>query len=201
MAEYTAKRIAQMIREQHPVSIDGGKSTRPCTPRDFCILMRSTKAKAAAYRDALEAQGISAYAEEQSSYLKSREISLLLNILRIVDNPPLDTAMLSVLLSPMFLFTMEEVTALRLLAPKTSLYGRRSCTGLGKTPRRARSCWKACSSKRRSTFMTRSARCGCTQSAIRWRSSSAGFMTARTSSPSCGNIRMVNEKKPICACC
>lgn len=75
---------------------------------------------------------MAAYSEEAAAYLKAREITLLLNLLRIIDNPPQDTAMAAVLLSPMFRFDMDELTQLRLLAPKVSLYAA-ICRGIGET--------------------------------------------------------------------
>ena len=129
-AAYIAKRIARMLREGAPVS-DGANHIRPCTPRDFCILMRN-KAKGSVYVQALAEQGVAAYSEEAAAYLKAREITLLLNLLLIIDNPPQDTAMAAVLLSPMFRFDMDELTQLRLLAPKVSLYAA-ICRGIGET--------------------------------------------------------------------
>ena len=129
-AAYIARRIAEMLRQGAPVSQDG-THTRPCTPRDFCILMRN-KAKGSVYAQALAEQGVAAYCEEAAAYLKAREITLLLNLLRIIDNPPQDTAMAAVLLSPMFRFDMDELTRLRLLAPKASLYAA-ICRGIGET--------------------------------------------------------------------
>ncbi len=119
-AAYVADTIADMLRSEHPVSVSATE-TRPCRPKDFCILMRNKK-NGAAYVEALAARSINAYSEEEKGYLKAREISLMLNLLRVIDSPPLDTAMAAVLLSPMFLFTMDEITQLRLLAPTRSLY-------------------------------------------------------------------------------
>lgn len=129
-ADYIAGCISRMLREKAPVS-DGADHTRPCRPRDFCILMRN-KAKGSVYAEALAKQGVAAYCEEAAAYLKAREITLLLNLLRIIDNPPQDTAMAAVLLSPMFRFDMDELTQLRLLAPKASLYAA-ICRGIGET--------------------------------------------------------------------
>lgn len=128
--QYVAERIAQMLKDGSPVSTDGGTCTRPCRPSDFCILVRNN-ATAMRYQAVLEECGIAAYCEEAAPYLKSREISVLLNFLRVIDSPPNDLALASVLLSPMFCFTISELTELRLLAPKKSLYFA-VCLGLGR---------------------------------------------------------------------
>lgn len=127
---YVAARIQQMLREESPVSVDNGTRTRPCRPSDFCILVRNN-ATAMRYQAVLEEQGISAYCEEAAPYLKAREIAVLLNFLRVIDSPPNDIALASVLLSPMFCFSIEELTELRLLAKKKSLYFA-ICLGLGR---------------------------------------------------------------------
>ena len=49
-----------------------------------------------------------------SGYLRSREISVILNILRVLDNPMQDIPLLSVLMSPVFIFTPDDVAEVRL---------------------------------------------------------------------------------------
>ena len=120
-AVYTARKIAQMLDEKYPVCNRDGKTVRPCTKRDFCILMRGNK-NAAVFKNELAKLGISAFSEEEKGYLKSREISVLMNLLRVVDNPLLDTAIASVMLSPMFMLDADELTRIRLVNPKGHLY-------------------------------------------------------------------------------
>lgn len=88
--------------------------TRPCRCSDFCILLRD-RARGQLYTDALAAFGIKSVSEETRGYLDSREISVLTNLLRVVDNPMLDIPLMSVLMSPMFMLTDEEAAQLRLL--------------------------------------------------------------------------------------
>ena len=80
-AIYTAQKISSMLKEKVQVDNKDGKSSRDCTRRDFCILLRR-KSDAAVYVNELSKLGIPAYSEETSGYLKSREISVILNILR-----------------------------------------------------------------------------------------------------------------------
>lgn len=112
-AVYTARKIKEMLDTKVQVDEKGGKRTRDCTCRDFCILLRG-RSKAASYIKELAKLGITAYSEEESGYLKSREISLLVNLLRITDNPLLDTAFASVMLSPMFMITDDEITLMKI---------------------------------------------------------------------------------------
>ena len=74
--------------------------------------MRGVK-KAGIYVSCLEELGISVQGPAEESYLGSREISVLINLLRCIDNCTLDVPMTSVLMSPMFMFTAEDMARLR----------------------------------------------------------------------------------------
>ena len=114
-----ALKIRSMIDSKVPVKDKDG--LRPCRMSDFCILLRK-KNKNNIYADALKEQGLDANCQDVSGYLRSREISVLLNILRAVDDPLLDIPVASVLMSPMFMFTPDDMTRLRLVDEKGCLY-------------------------------------------------------------------------------
>lgn len=103
-----AKKISSMLGVAEVC--DKGKM-RPCEPRDFCILMRGKK-KAKDYVKALAERGIKAHSEEPEGYLESREISVLINLLAVIDNPMQNIPLVSVLMSPMFMITAEEMALL-----------------------------------------------------------------------------------------
>ncbi len=119
-AEYTAEKIYTMLRTGAHVD-DRNGNTRACEKRDFCILLRR-KGDAADYIRELAKRGIPAYSEETAGYLSSREISVLLSLLRITDNPLTDTSLAAVLLSPLFMFTDDEMIRLRLEKKTGHLY-------------------------------------------------------------------------------
>lgn len=118
--DYVVHTIQDMLNNKYPVVLSDG-TKRPCQPDDFCILLRKGK-PCQPYIKALEAVNIHAKGEEEQGYLKSREISILLNMLRVLDNPLLDTALIAVMMSPMFMFTIEEVTEIRLIDKNKSIY-------------------------------------------------------------------------------
>lgn len=128
-AKCVAAKIAQMLKDGVPVSTDGGKGSRPCEMRDFCILMRGNK-NIPVYAKELENLGINTECNAESGYLKARETSVLINLLRVTDNPLLDTPMMSVMLSPMFMFTPDEAARVRLVDKKASIYTN-LCQGIG----------------------------------------------------------------------
>ena len=90
---------------------------RPCEPKDFCILLRGKK-EADLYVRALDERGIRAHAEEPEGYLESREISVLVNLLAVIDNPMQNIPLVSVLMSPMFMVTAEEMARLSVIKEK-----------------------------------------------------------------------------------
>ena len=112
--------IQQMLQSGYPVLEKNG-TVRPCQPGDFCILLRKGK-PCQKYAKALEALQIPVKKVEEQGYLKAREITILLNMLRILDNPLLEIPLVAVLASPMFQFSMDEISMLRLLDRKASLY-------------------------------------------------------------------------------
>ena len=114
-----AKKIKQMIDEGYPVYEN--ESLRPCRQGDFCVLLRS-KTVNKEYIEAFKKMGLQAQCEELTGYLRSREISLLINMLNVIDNPMNDIALASVLLSPIFMFSADELAQIRNAKPYSKLY-------------------------------------------------------------------------------
>lgn len=119
-AAVVAGLAARLVREGFPVREKGG-GTRPCGYGDICILLRS-RALFAQYGAELAQRGVPACADTGESPLTSTEVSPLLSLLRVVDNPAQDVHLTAVLLSVMFSFTPDDLTRVRLLRPRGSLY-------------------------------------------------------------------------------
>ena len=107
-----ARRIKQMLDEGALVT-NGKSGKRRCIPSDFCVLSRNNSGcqRIAA---ALSYVGLRADSEQTEGYMGSREIVIMLNLLRVIDNPMNDNAMASVMLSPIMGFTADELGRLRL---------------------------------------------------------------------------------------
>ena len=116
-AEYVASRIRQMVDAHTPVT--EGDALRPCTYGDFAILLRSHKAVSPRYRAALAAQGIPSVSQQGGGFYRSTEITALLSLLAVIDNPRQDVPLIAVLRSPLFGFTPDELSAVR-AADKTA---------------------------------------------------------------------------------
>lgn len=86
---------------------------RQCRPSDICVISRNNE-DGRCVSKALEAFGIKTDVEMTSGYLRSREISVIINLLRVLDNPMQDIPLLSVLMSPVFMFTPDDAARVRL---------------------------------------------------------------------------------------
>ncbi|MEG2597141.1 MAG: 3'-5' exonuclease, partial [Oscillospiraceae bacterium] len=119
-AQQTAKQIKKMIKEEVLVTENGG--LRPCRGGDFVILLRSQKNTDILFAEALEQENIDSLLGASSGYFSSREVSVMISLLQILDNPILNIPMAAVLLSPMFSFSCDELAALTLYHPERSFY-------------------------------------------------------------------------------
>ena len=107
-----ARRIKQLFDEGAPVS--EGEGTRPCRLSDFCVLTRNNGG-CERMSAALDHVGLRAESEQSEGYMGSREIVVMISLLRVIDNRMNDTAMASVMLSPIMSFTAADLAELRLL--------------------------------------------------------------------------------------
>lgn len=120
-AQHIADTINSIIKEGMPVSDKNG--TRPATYRDFCILMRSTgSAKADLYAKVLAQNNIPAYVSNKSGFFASTEVSTVINLMRVTDNPLQDIPLLAVMLSPIYGFTADELAKMRIDERKKPIY-------------------------------------------------------------------------------
>lgn len=120
-ARHVASLIKEMVSRERIIGREGAQ--RPIRYKDICILMRSVKSGAATtFANELRNWGIPCFTEVTGSFFSSSEISVMLSILRITDNPNQDIPLLSALMSPIFAFTPDETAKLRISDRKSSLY-------------------------------------------------------------------------------
>lgn len=114
---YEGKIIAEKIKEytgdDNPLYVYEDGKYRRAEYGDIVILARSTKAIGAEIYDALAAEGIPAYMENTSGFFDTREISIMVNLFHIIDNPRQDIPLAAVMRSPMFDFSDDELAVLR----------------------------------------------------------------------------------------
>ncbi|MBR7164389.1 MAG: helicase-exonuclease AddAB subunit AddA [Clostridia bacterium] len=115
-----AQKIQKLIESGYQVL--GKDGVREIRYRDICILMRSTKNTAACFADTLSAFGIPCYSDAGSSFLQSEEITVMLSLLKIIDNPHQDIPLLSVLRSQLYSLTPDELAEIRLADRKSDFF-------------------------------------------------------------------------------
>ncbi len=109
---FAARRIKELFDDPDFLVTKGEKRVRPAYS-DFLILVRR-KEIIKDYRKALSELGIPSTTPKGKKFLQSEEIGLMLDLLSVIDNPLRDENMLKVLMSPIYRFTAEEVTDIRL---------------------------------------------------------------------------------------
>ncbi len=124
-AAYIASEIKRMLAEGYTVY--GRDGARPAKAGDFAVLLRSRAGRIGHYLRAFAAAGLTADAENEGDFFDAPEVSLMVSLLRVVDNPLSDIALTAALMSELFGFTPSDMARLRLARRDTPLY---ACLGL-----------------------------------------------------------------------
>ena len=111
-ASVIAGRIHELIRHQI-VKDKKTEQMRPAEFRDIVILTRSMKGYADVYMEVLKKEGIPVYAGSSEGYFETREIGVLLDYLRILNNKRQDVPLASVLRSIFGHMTDEELARIK----------------------------------------------------------------------------------------
>lgn len=120
-ADYIASVIKKKLKEEK--SVTERDSMRKARPGDFCILLRSPSTTASYYIASLRNAGIPVAAENLESFFDTAEIKTMMAYLRTIDNPGRDIDLLAVMFSPIFGFSPDDVTELKIkYGRRTNLY-------------------------------------------------------------------------------
>ena len=107
---YIKNKIREIIDEKLEVYDKKLDIYRPVTYKDIAIILRTKKDKTSVIEKTLNEAGIPVYNEESEGYLTSKEVSKVLDYLKIIDNPYLDIELLSVLRSYFWNFNLNDIT-------------------------------------------------------------------------------------------
>ena len=97
------------------------KQQRDIQYRDIVILQRS-KTDVPVIVEELKKYGIPVYGELKTGYFEAIEIQVMINMLKIIDNPYQDIPLASVLRSPIVGLNEDQLAKIRILKPKSSYY-------------------------------------------------------------------------------
>ena len=106
-----AARIQEMLLTG--TQVRDGENLRPVKPEDIVILLRSPNSVGRYYQQALESLGIRCDSGGGEDLLSTGEVSAFRSLLETILNPRQDIPLLSVLMSPVFGFTADDVAAIR----------------------------------------------------------------------------------------
>ncbi|MEG2570320.1 MAG: 3'-5' exonuclease, partial [Clostridia bacterium] len=109
--EVEARVIARRIRDM--VASDTLADGRVIKYSDIVILLRSVSGRAEIYEAALRALDIPVTSNKGEGLLGTIEISMILSLLAVIDNPLQDIPLVSALRSPMYAFSADELAAIR----------------------------------------------------------------------------------------
>ncbi len=132
-AAFVAERIQKLIQEGSVVRKNG--TLQPVQPEDIVILLRSPGSSAVYFQRALEARGIRCTTGTGDDLLKAEEICTLRSFLQVIMNPRQDIPLISVLASPVFGFTADDLAIVRGNQKKGSFYDALTRSDLEKADR------------------------------------------------------------------
>ena len=110
-AEYVARQIRALVDGGAMVTDNG--ALRPAGYGDIAILLRSNKNAAPRYRAALAKYGVPSVSQQGGGFFRSLEVTVLLSVLSVVDNPRQDVPLIAALRSPLYGFTADELARIR----------------------------------------------------------------------------------------
>lgn len=116
-----AQRIKKLKEEQKVLDKKTGEY-RPVSYKDIVILMRSLKGWSDVFAKVLKDEGIPTYSASREGYFATQEIQLLMNYLRVLDNPMQDIPFTAVLSGMFAEVTSNEMAQLRSAHPEGCMY-------------------------------------------------------------------------------
>ena len=112
-ARLLVMRLKQLRAERHEIWDDEAKNFRAVEWRDMAVLLRAMSGKSEIYAMEFERAGVPLVIARVGFY-ESNEISDLLSLLQLLDNPLQDVPCIAVLRSPLIGLSLDELAAIRL---------------------------------------------------------------------------------------
>lgn len=118
-AQWVACRIAKLLKDQVPIREDG--TLRPVRPEDIAILFRSRDA-ISTYARVLTRAGIPVASDTGENLFEAPEVKVLVDLLRVLNNPHQDIPLLAVLCSPVFRLSNDQLSQVRSQSRQSRFY-------------------------------------------------------------------------------
>ena len=123
-ARMVASRIKELVDEEHGLRVVDKRTgeLRNCQYGDIVILLRTMNKWSDGYLEVLKNAGIPVYTETRTGYFSTYEIRLILQYLKVLDNPRQDIPLAAVMRSMFGNFSGEEMAIMRSQYPGETLY-------------------------------------------------------------------------------
>ncbi|MBQ6024758.1 MAG: UvrD-helicase domain-containing protein [Lachnospiraceae bacterium] len=117
-ARLIANRIKTLVYKEklQVADEDNEGNTRDIRFKDIVILLRTMKDWSSVFVETLEAEGVPVFSDESDGFFKSREVALIIDLLRILDNPRNDISFAAVLHSCVGGMDEDELADIRINA-------------------------------------------------------------------------------------
>ncbi len=122
--EEEAYYIADYIKKEMSkgLTVKDGETQRKARYSDFCILLRSDGGRIGTIASILRQCSIPAVSATKGNFFEVPEVQIMLSLLKVIDNPLRDIPLLSVMMSPIFGFSADDLARIRINDRKSSLY-------------------------------------------------------------------------------
>ncbi|RLQ92995.1 helicase-exonuclease AddAB subunit AddA [Planomicrobium sp. Y74] len=120
-ARYIAGKIHELMEQETYVHDPWTNEKRQLEYRDIVVLMRSMT-WSADFDDEFKMAGIPLYTELAGGYFDALEVMIMMNTLRVIDNPYQDVPLVSMLRAPFIGLRENELAEIRLAAPQATFY-------------------------------------------------------------------------------
>jgi len=121
-AEIVGQRILSYLSPDNPLMVSDNNQLRPCKKSDIVILLRSERNIGRIFVDVLKTLDIEAKTGIGSNFFESVEVLTALSFLQIIDNPRQDVYLITVLHSPVYGFTPDELLELRYIDTEKTFF-------------------------------------------------------------------------------
>ena len=121
-ARMVANKIKELLKSGYPVYDRKKEEYRKATYKDIVILLRATSNLASIYEKELQKLELLVFTDVNTEYITSTEVEMMLNLLKIIDNPMQDIPLVSVLRSPIFAFSDNDLIKIRIEDRNASFY-------------------------------------------------------------------------------
>ena len=121
-ANFVSQKIKEIINSKIKIYDKNLKELREVEYKDIVILLRQTATVAPIFEKTLTKNSIPVYSDANSEFIDSYEIQTVVNVLKIIDNPLDDIALVSTMRGEIGEFTDNELVEIRLFNKDSNYY-------------------------------------------------------------------------------